>query len=193
MAYLSGLFGRQVNKAVILAAHRGVGSMLTFDSSKNFPEPSDLTLESCICGYIVKTGVEIPDDATDAEMLKYGIPEKFNYRDTSTRNVYIDSSANMMYRWKHYTRDEWGADHWEYDEKNKKWIEPEKPDPEKYGGEDTDEYKEALETYNESKYPVYYKKDLDGKDTDEMIENTMGYTYVVCAGGGGSDLYWTKI
>jgi len=193
MAYLSGLYGRQVNKAVILSAHSGVGSMLTFDSSAKFPAPSDLILESCICGYIVNRGVTIPDDVTDEDMPKYGIPEKFNYKDTSTRNIYIDSSANMMYRWKHYTEDEWGADHWEYDEKNKTWIKPEKPNPEDYGGETTDEYKEALEAYNESKYPVYYKKDLDGKDTDVEIPDTAGYTYVACAGGGGSDLYWTKI
>jgi hypothetical protein len=182
MAFLSKLYGKQVNKATILAAHSGVGAMLTFDSSAKFPTPSELILDNCLCGYITSNREEIDPDTG---VPKDSIPEYFNYKDTSTRNMYVDATSNIMYRWKHYTIDEWGADHWEYDNINKKWIIPDKPLRENY--DTNDEYNEALSDWNSLQYPTYI--DIN----DKSIVEAEGYTYVACAGGGGSDLYWTKL
>lgn len=165
MAFLSKLYGKQVNKAAQLAAHRGIGSTLTFDSSADFPTPAELCQEQCLCGEL--------GDGEDP------IKEFFDYRDTSTRNIYVDASTNMMYRWKHYSLDQWKEAYWEQDE-NGNFIEPVAPVREDFS--DDDEYNEAVEEYESSLYP-----------TTDVEDASMGWLYVPCAGGGGgSDLYWNK-
>ena len=162
MAFKSKLYGRQVNKAVTMAAHEGIGSLLTFDSSTKFPTPLELMGEKVPSG-------KLEDSSID---------QYFNYQDTSTHNIYVDASTNIMYRWKHYTLDEWKKAYWEQDE-NGNFIEPVKPTREDY---DTDEeYEEALADYNNSIYPV--------------TNAGRGWKYVPCAGGGSgaSDLYWEEI
>lgn len=163
MAFLSKLYGKQVNKAAQLAAHKGVGSLLTFDSSANFPTPSELCRENVLCGLL--------GDGPNA------IKEIFNYADTSTRNLYVDCDKNIVYRWKHYTLDEWKKEHWEQDD-NENYIEPVEPIRADY---DSDEdYNEALADYEASLYP-----------TTDVADASQGWTYVPCAGGGGGgDLYW---
>lgn len=184
MAFLSKLFGVQVNKAAMLAAHPGIGSMLTFDSSANFPSILDLEEEKLEVGKLF-AGKE----------YKEGIPEYFDYLDTSTRNTYIDGSTNIMYRWKRYTKDQWGESHWEYDEERKKYIEPKEEDaPKREDYPTDDEYKEALDDWNSMLYPKYNAK---GERVYEYNvaedEKTTGWVYVPCAGGGSGDLYWSKI
>ena len=165
MAFLSKLYGKQINKAAQLAAHKSVGSLLTFDSSANFPTPAELCDDKVLCGVLG----EGPN----------AIPEYFNYMDTSTRNMYVDSSTNIMYRWKHYTLEQWKAAHWEQDEDGR-YIAPVYPNRNDYA--DDEEFKTALEEYNASLYP-----------TTNVPDASQGWTYVPCAGGGGgSDLYWSK-
>ena len=99
--------------------------------------------------------------------------------DTSTRNMYVDSSTNIMYRWKHYTLEQWKAAHWEQDEDGR-YIAPVYPNRNDFS--DDEEYNTALEEYNASLYP-----------RTDVPDASQGWTYVPCAGGGGgSDLYWSK-
>lgn len=165
MAFLSKLYGKQVNKAAQLAAHKSIGSLLTFDSSADFPAPADLCKEVVLCGELG----EGPN----------AIPEYFNYMDTSTRNIYVDMSTNIMYRWKHYTLEEWKAAYWEQDEDGN-YIKPVKPTTADYP--DPEEYQVALDEYNASLYPT----------CPTVPDASMGWTYVPCAGGGGGDLTWGK-
>lgn len=164
MAFLSKLYGQQVNKSAQLAAHRGIGSLLTFDSSADFPQPAELCTNKALCG-ILGEG-------------ENAIQEYFNYADTSTRNLYVDSSDNIVYRWKHYTLEEWKEAHWEQDE-NEEYVEPVMPNREDYDTEE--DYKEAVDEYYASLYP-----------TSDVPDASEGWTYVPCAGGGGGDLYWSK-
>ena len=112
MGFLSKLFGKQVNKAAMLSAHFAVGSTLTFDSSADFPSAETLALENDTPDpswqkYYEATG-NWPDGKTRVVSgVLDGINEYFPYRDSSTRNIYIDSSANMMYRWKYFTKAQW--------------------------------------------------------------------------------------
>ena len=112
MGFLSKLFGKQVNKATNLSAHYAVGATLTFDSSADFPTADVLALENDTPdpkwqSYYDRTG-KWPDGKTrDCSGELDGIKEYFPYRDSSTRNIYIDASANMMYRWKYFTAAQW--------------------------------------------------------------------------------------
>ena len=172
MAFLSRLYGAQINKAGLLAAHQGAGTILTFDSSLVFPTPEMLASKG------VESGVLKPDEYYYAGATS--LMQKFDYKDSSTLNIYVDSSSNIMYRWKHYTFEEWKKTHWDQDEDGN-YIEPVEPKREDY---DTDEeYDEALLDYNNSIYP-----------TSDVADASRGWTYVPCAGGGsGSDLYWEEI
>ena len=166
--------------AFLSRLHAGVGAILTFESYADFPSETDLVNDKCLCGYITENNEESTQNVENA------IPEYFNYKDTSTRNIYVDASSNMMYRWTHYTLDEWGASHWDYDEKNKKWIVPAAPGPEPkledYSTkEEFDEAHDKWQELSELQYP------------DNPAIGSTGWCYVPCAGGGGSDLYWTKI
>ena len=160
MAFLSKLYGKQVNKAAQLAAHKSVGSLLTFDTSANFPTYPELCDDKVLCGMLG----EGPN----------AIPEYFNYMDTSARNIYVDSSTNIMYRWRHYTLEQWKAAYWEKGE-NGNYIEPVYPSRSDYP--DDEEFNAAVDEYNASLYP----------------SASQGWTYVPCAGGGGSELYWSKL
>lgn len=167
MAFLSKLYGKQVNKAAQLAAHKGVGSLLTFDSSADFPSPSDLCSNKVLCGILGD-----PDDPN-------AIQEYFDYLDTSTRNLYVDCESNIVYRWKHYTLEDWKKERWEQDE-NENYVEPVMPVRADYDSDE--EYEEALGEYEASLYP-----------TTDVPDASQGWTYVPCAGGGGGgDLYWSQ-
>lgn len=166
MAFISNLYGKQINKSAQLAAHAGVGALLNFDSYADFPTPDILCLDKVLCG-------RIGDEET-------GIPEYFNYADTSTRNMYVDSSSNIMYRWRHYTVEEWKAAHWDQDEQGN-YIAPVLPLLEDFS--DEEEYNIALSEYNAALYPL----------NPDVEDASQGWCYVPCAGGGGgSDLYWSK-
>ena len=133
MAFLSRLYGAQINKAGLLTAHKGAGTILTFDSSLDFPTPEMLASKS------VESGVLKPDEYYYAGATS--LMQKFDYKDSSTLNIYVDSSSNIMYRWKHYTFEEWKKTHWDQDEDGN-FIEPVEPKREDY---DTDELKRILE------------------------------------------------
>lgn len=175
MGFLSKLFGKQVNKAANLAAARGVGAALTFDSSADFPTAHELTILNDVPdlaeypdayefyeknhywpdGIERKVSGKLFPRKDDGTVNPNGKPiyEFFPYKDSSTKNLYIDSSANMMYRWKYFTKAQWD---------------------EAFGDETGDP---------EAKPTVY----------DEVVEDgvIVGYHgYVPCAGGGGGDLYW---
>jgi hypothetical protein len=165
MAFLSKLYGKQVNKAAQLAAHKSVGSLLTFDSSADFPTPAELCDDKVLCGVLG----EGPN----------AIPEYFNYMDTSTRNIYVDMSTNIMYRWKHFTMEQWKAAYWEQDEDGR-YIAPQVPVREDFS--DIEEYNTAVEEYKASLYPT----------CPGVPDASMGWKYVPCAGGGGGDLTWGK-
>lgn len=179
MAFLSKLYGKQVNKAANLAAHKAVGATLTFDSYTDFPQATDLAKEKCLCGYLSTTNEETSENTLN------GIPEYFDYRDTSTRNLYVDASSNMIYRWKHYTLDEWGAAHWDYDEEKHEWIVPEEPgvEPKREDYPTEELYEIAHDNWQEL-------VDLQYPNNPEI--GSQGWCYVTCA-GGGSVLYWNKI
>lgn len=112
MGFLSKLFGKQVNKATNLSAHYAVGATLTFDSSADFPSPDILALENDTPSpdwkkYYESTGTWPDGKRRVVCGVLDGIDEYFPFRDSSTRNIYIDSSANMMYRWKYFTKEQW--------------------------------------------------------------------------------------
>ena len=83
MSYRSGYTGPQVSKAVKYMTHPNVGTVLTFDTSANFPP---------------KTG---GDDALDGPYFG-GNAEKF---------LFVDAANNMMYRWRHLTQEQWLETH----------------------------------------------------------------------------------
>ena len=85
---------------------------MTFDSSADFPTPAELALENDTpdpkwTAYYNANG-RWPDgkERSICGVLD-GINEYFPYRDSSTRNIYVDASANMMYRWKYFTSAQW--------------------------------------------------------------------------------------
>lgn len=181
MAFLSRLYGKQVNKATRLAANKAAGATLTFDSYKDFPTYDQLQEVYSDSGCLL-TGKGGEGDLVQTDDYDNGTPEHFNYRDSSTRNLYVDASANMIYRWKIYTKDQWAEDHWEWDDVHKTWIEPAKP------GEEPKREDFATDAEYEEKHDEWQ----DLKDA-QYPEATGGGQYVPCAGGGGGDLYWTEI
>lgn len=172
MAFISKLFGSQINKTALLSAHKGAGTILTFDSSLNFPTPQNLSEKWVFGGNID------PDEYLYSGTA--GLAQYFDFKDSSTLNIYVDASTNIMYRWKHYTLDEWKKLHWSQDD-NGNYIKPTEPNREDYDSDE--EYNEALLDYKNSIYP-----------TSNVQDASNGWTYVACAGGGsGSDLYWEEI
>jgi len=210
MAFLSKLFGRQVNKATQMAAHRGVGAVLTFDSSADFPDILTLRLPAVICGKLdayLKDGVTPNPKAID---------EKFDYMDTSTKNLYVDESTNTIYRWKHFSKKEWAEANWEWVEvtdaqgnpvlnpdgtEKTQYVEPtaaKAPKLEDYNSQA--EYEEAMVEWNNSLYPKYdenghrvYEYNVGGAYQEPTDKENTGWAYVMCSGGGGGDLYWSQI
>ena len=83
MSYRSSYTGPQVSKAVKYMTHPNVGTVLTFDTSANFPP---------------KTGGE---DALDGPYFG-GNAEKF---------IFVDAAENLMYRWRYLTQEQWLETH----------------------------------------------------------------------------------
>lgn len=96
MSYRSSYTGPQVSTAVKYMTHSNVGTVLTFDSSINFPAP-DGGDDSLKGPYFrnSKTGTLYDDNG----ML---IASKF---------LFVDSLTNIMYRWRYLSQEEWLETH----------------------------------------------------------------------------------
>lgn len=183
MAFLSKLHGRQVNKAVQMSAHRGYGSLLSFDSKKDFPSIRTLANDLVESGRLFaydESGNRIGQGTPNSD--DYIIKEMFDYLDSSTKNVYIDTESNMMYRWKHYTKLEWAKENWEWTEEvvddhgnvitPSTYIEPTKamaPKVEDYNN--AEEFNEAYQEWIDHLYPAYFVESIASVHTMETLED----------------------
>lgn len=98
MAYRSPFTGTQVTDAVKFMSHPQIGVVLTFDSSASFPD-----LSNNLANLSGKEKAYYRDKTDDK-----GNPVSPEFY---KRVVYVDSSDNIMYRWRHVTQEEWLEDH----------------------------------------------------------------------------------
>lgn len=96
MSYRSSYTGPQVSTAVKYMTHSNVGTVLTFDSSANFPA-ADGGDDSLKGPYFrnSKTGTLYDDNG----ML------------IATKFLFVDALSNIMYRWRYLTQEEWLESH----------------------------------------------------------------------------------
>lgn len=98
MAYRSPFTGTQVTDAVKFMSHPQIGVILTFDSSASFPDLTDNL------SHLSGKEKAYYRDKTD-EQGNPVHPEFYK------RVVYVDSSDNIMYRWRYMSQEEWLDSH----------------------------------------------------------------------------------
>ena len=90
MSYRSSYTGPQVSTAVKYMTHTNVGTVLTFDSSVDFPP---------------KKGKDSLEDTY------FRSPSGSLYDENgvliSTKFIFVDSSENKLYRWRYLTQEQW--------------------------------------------------------------------------------------
>lgn len=98
MAYRSPFTGTQVTDAVKFMSHPQIGVVLTFDSSVSFPDLSNnlANLSPKEKAYF-RDKTDEQGNAIEPEFYK--------------RALYVDSSDNIMYRWRYSSQETWLESH----------------------------------------------------------------------------------